>query len=95
MKPVKSIPFSFTRVRLKGADNPNLLIVAGQITNQGDKVYRNVLITVQIGANRLEEVLIPGLISPGQTRKFESFIERDRTSVRNPVYVQEVKYSER
>lgn len=94
MKPVKSIPFSFTRVRLKGSGVPDYLMIAGQITNQSTKTYRTVLITFEIGNGRVEQYALPGLIRPGQTQKFEFPIDRDRTSVRNAVYVQNVEYLE-
>lgn len=93
-RPTVSTPFSFTRLRLKRTGVSEYLMVAGQITNQSSKTYRTVLITFEVGVGRVEQYVLPGLIRPGQTQKFEFPIDRERTSVRTPVSVQNVEFLE-
>lgn len=88
-------PLEVSGLKLKQGSTKDDMLVVGSLTNTSNTVYRDPLVTVQIGENRLEEVTVPGLIGPGQTRNFELGVQRDKYSLKAPVSVESVEASDR
>ncbi|MBW4541669.1 MAG: hypothetical protein KME43_21355 [Myxacorys chilensis ATA2-1-KO14] len=88
-------PLVVSGLRLKRSADVKVMSIVGSLTNTSDKVYRLPTITIRIGENRLEEVILGGLIAPGQTRKFESLVEREKYSLKAPLSVESVEALDR